>query len=199
MDETDFKEEQNKYNYLWNTDYKESRYMKLINYMLNFLKRENYLEYSFIDFGCGNCKVLEYLTKKNIFKRKNGIDISSSIINSNNKNYTLNVSSIDNTKFKNDEFIIGFSSDVLEHIEEKYIDNSLKEMSRVCSKYLFLSISPKKAKHINPLNKNENLHLTVKPKEWWEKKLSNYGTVKRLEPFYQRPFNTSLRYCIILK
>lgn len=89
-------------------------------------------------------------------------------------------------------FEFGFSNDVLEHIDEKYVDAALSEMKRVCTHSLYLSICPTPSK--NKSREGENLHLTVRPKEWWEENLRRIGAVRELRFFLSR----SIRYEVTL-
>ena len=59
--------------------------------------------------------------------------------------------------------------DVLEHIPEQSIDKVMDELNFYTSKLLFVNIATIPAGKILP--NGMNAHLTVKPKDWWLKKL----------------------------
>jgi hypothetical protein len=63
-------------------------------------------------------------------------------------------------------------TDVLEHIEPKYLDNVLNHLSVLTEKVLFLNIAMHPAKKKLPNGKNA--HLIQKPADWWMTKLSGY-------------------------
>jgi cyclopropane fatty-acyl-phospholipid synthase-like methyltransferase len=67
--------------------------------------------------------------------------------------------------------------DVLEHIPEEEVPTMLKAMYESCEQ-AFITISHYKAHNKGP--NGEELHLTVKPPLWWERKLIEAG----FEPFH---------------
>ncbi len=56
--------------------------------------------------------------------------------------------------------------DVLEHIPESDIDNTLEYLFSVCTKWMYLFISNKKNAH-NFLDSHESTHCTIKTKDEW--------------------------------
>jgi methionine biosynthesis protein MetW len=91
-----------------------------------------------LDIGCGDGILLEYLKRKNVIG--NGIDISSKAIQI-CKNRGLDCEQFDITDklpFKDKSFYSVIMSDVLEHLFQP--DVVLKEVHRVCSGYLFISV-----------------------------------------------------------
>ncbi len=81
-----------------------------------------------------------------------------------------------------------FCMDVLEHIEEKYVDNILKNFSKI-SKYVFLTI----ANH-SDIIENIELHLIQKPLEFWSSLINKYFIVDLVEQHYNnRLFVFNLR------
>lgn len=68
------------------------------------------------------------------------------------------------------KFDLVICTDVLEHIPESDIDNILKELISYSNKLLFLSISTREAD--KKFFDNENVHLTIKNKDWWLDKLN---------------------------
>ena len=73
------------------------------------------------------------------------------------------------------------SFDVLEHVETEYIDETLKRIESRFTKYahLEIAITPAKKKfwirhnNLDLRDKfhNKNVHLTVKPLDWWYDKI----------------------------
>ena len=60
--------------------------------------------------------------------------------------------------------------DVLEHIPEEDIDNVLREMKAACHDAI-LVIDTVPANHTLP--DGRNAHLTIKPHDWWQKRIMN--------------------------
>ena len=72
----------------------------------------------------------------------------------------------------------GFCCDVLEHLPTDYVERSLRAMrERTPNLYCTISGRPDSwGRHIN-----EVLHLTVKPREWWEREIGkHWKTVESL-------------------
>lgn len=72
-----------------------------------------------------------------------------------------------------------WSTDVMEHVESEYVDETLREMAERTGKVAFVVICTIKATgHHHRLPDGRNAHLTVHPASWWEAKLRKvYGTV----------------------
>lgn len=62
-------------------------------------------------------------------------------------------------------------TDVLEHIEPEYLDETLEAIDRLYTKCAFLVIACNPAKEILP--DGRNAHLIQEPPEWWMKKFDN--------------------------
>jgi len=65
--------------------------------------------------------------------------------------------------------------DVMEHVEQKCIDDVLKDLSRVMGKAGFFLICTVKAQKCLP--GGVNAHATVKPYSWWLPKIFDWFTV----------------------
>jgi hypothetical protein len=69
--------------------------------------------------------------------------------------------------------------DVMEHVEEAYVAQVLKQVAARAGSVAYFLISLVKAVHRLP--DGRNAHLTVKPQKWWTDRLSeHFGTVKVL-------------------
>jgi len=62
-------------------------------------------------------------------------------------------------------------TDVLEHVPEDEVGKVIHDLINYTDKVLFVSISTKKAK--KTFGNGENVHVTIRPKEWWEDMLKN--------------------------
>ncbi len=72
-------------------------------------------------------------------------------------------------------FDIVICTDVLEHIPEDEIGKTLHELIHYTNKVLFLAISTVPAK--KKFSNGENVHLTIKPAEWWESMLDTHRDI----------------------
>ncbi len=69
--------------------------------------------------------------------------------------------------------------DVLEHIEEEDLDTILAEMRSLCKNALII-VDLKEAELL--LEDGRNAHVTIKPAEWWEEKISkHFGKLERIK------------------
>lgn len=67
-------------------------------------------------------------------------------------------------------------TDVMEHVPEEDVGKVLAELLNYTDKVLYLSIATYPAS--KKFSNGNNVHLTIKPKEWWEKMLSNGKGIK---------------------
>lgn len=114
-----------------------------------------------IDFGCGRATLRNQVS----YKTYAGVDISSFIIDQNKKQnrdpkVSFLHSALDGLPYSDSQFDIGFCCDVMEHIEEKYVRATIREILRVC-KIATFSISLRES------SIRKDLHPTVKPTNWW--------------------------------
>jgi ubiquinone/menaquinone biosynthesis C-methylase UbiE len=191
MDDTEFRTEDQKYSYLWANGYRPARWKLLAKALLKRAEGVSPAP-SLIDFGSGLGNAVEFFAEKGL--RAAGVDISRYAAERlRERGHVCFWSSLDSlTEIPDGSFDFGFSNDVLEHIPEAYIDATFSEMKRVCNRSLFLSICPVPSK--NKSKEGENLHLTVRPKAWWEEKMRKIGTVREIRFF----LNRSVRYEVIL-
>jgi hypothetical protein len=59
--------------------------------------------------------------------------------------------------------------DVLEHVAEHHLEGVLDDLRRFATKALFVTTCSRPAKKV--FKDGRNMHLTVKPFEWWAKKI----------------------------
>ena len=72
--------------------------------------------------------------------------------------------------------------DVLEHIEESYVDNVLDDLKRVTQETLLLTISTRPAvRRLKGKDYEINAHVTVKPLHWWYEKIYQRFNVLHFE------------------
>lgn len=120
------------------------------------IAKENDVE-TILDYGCGKGSLVRLLSKS--FKTY-GYD-----------SYVKEYSNVPDIKM---DMVV--STDFLEHVEEEDLDEIFKSIKSYEPRVQFHAISNRKATQILP--DGRNAHLTIKPSEWWEKKLSKLGAVE---------------------
>jgi cyclopropane fatty-acyl-phospholipid synthase-like methyltransferase len=142
--------------------------LKSINGLENFGKRKKlprYLESiiaehnpsSILDFGCGVGSLVNTLAatypQKNIYGYDPG-----------NENFS--------NKFENQKFDLVISTDVLEHIEPEFLDQTLEFLKKKSNRfYHLIALAPSKV----ILPDGRNAHLILKSKDWWRNKFIKLG------------------------
>ena len=127
-----------------------------------------------LDVGCGRANGVQWarLNGMDVF----GCDISQGATKCWEERGVLEyckVAPAHNLPYKDQEFDQIVCSEVLEHIPEENIQDTLKEIFRVGSdKYFFtISLIPEK----NPVAGYIQTHITVKPPEWWFEQFGKTG------------------------
>jgi hypothetical protein len=187
-----FQKEDLKYSALWQNDYKDANWQRLAKVGIRLSKNLDG-DKTLVDFGFGRGSAMKFFEDKGF--KVSGVEISRYAVDEcKKKGMDVYHSSLDAlTIFEDDKFKIGFCNDVMEHIPDDSVIGSLDEMARVCSQYLLLSVCPTPSHHLSM--EGENLHLTVRPAYWWERRFEKYGRVEKMNFFMSR----SLRYVIELK
>jgi len=182
--------EDKKYSELWKNGYNDANWKRLANIVIKEQGLGKNLP--LIDLGFGKGTAMEFFEEKGY--DVSGVEVSKyAVENQKKKKRIVFHSTLDGLKiFRDNRFKIGFCNDVIEHVPEHLIISSLKEISRICSNYLYISICPTPAHHKSL--EGEQLHLTIQPREWWEENLKQFGEIKK----YFFPFSRSLRYRVKL-
>lgn len=115
-----------------------------------------------LDVGCGHNEFIE--ARRHLGDFAIGCDIAAPRCDIRCASHEL--------PFRNRIFDFVTCFDVLEHLPSEYIDPTLEAMA-ACSKQFLFSIC-----YIASIPPEPCLHLTVKPQEWWIKKIQNFGTVE---------------------
>jgi hypothetical protein len=69
-------------------------------------------------------------------------------------------------------FEVGICADVMEHIPPHKVEDVLTFISETCAMCVF------KIANFPSVHDGRELHLTLKPRDWWERVLSQFGTVE---------------------
>lgn len=70
--------------------------------------------------------------------------------------------------------------DMLEHLPEEQVDQALDELFRVCGHTLFLTTNDKQSVLPLPGGGELELHLTRKPRPWWNDKIEKRATQRMM-------------------
>ena len=142
--------------------------LESINGLENFGKRkslpkylesiiDNYNPTSVLDFGCGVGSLVNTLALKYPQKNIHGYDPG-------NQKFS--------NKFKNQKFDLVISTDVLEHIEPEFLDQTLEFLKEKSNRfYHLIALAPSKV----ILPDGRNAHLILKSKDWWRDKFVKLG------------------------
>lgn len=138
---------------------------KMPRHLFNFIV--NNKPQTILDFGCGKGKLIETLKVQFPDKTITGYDPANPEFEQ----------SIDN-KF----YDLIYSSDVLEHVEPEFIDQTLAYLS-TRSKYIYHLIALSPAKLILP--DGRNAHLIQESPEWWKQKFVDNGYTILKDEYYE--------------
>ena len=128
---------------------------------INYIKNIN--PSSIADIGCGHNEFIQECKK--VFNIKaNGVDFAcpSSDIQA----------CATSLPFKNKEYDVITSYDMLEHIPEKELPKVFKEFSRVSERFIFIICTKRSIITIN----EDILHICKKPPIWWVEKIVKFGS-----------------------
>lgn len=156
MDKKIFNKEDEIYSTLYKEDYGEGRWRTLATVIEAYTFLQKIV--TIIDLGCGIGAAIRYFRKKGY--QCHGVDISEYACSQLKASYTVFHASLDDLSFlQPSSYDIVFCSDVLEHLKEEYLENTLKEMCRICKKTVFISVTMSPSSFLS--FENENLHRVV--------------------------------------
>lgn len=123
-----------------------------------------------LDIGCGDGTTVEALSM--LGKKVTGVDITlEGVANKELHGIQYYEAPVWDMPFKDDEFDITFSTDVLEHIPRIMIGPALAEIGRITKIKTIHQICTKPAVRDYCGHK---VHLTVKPIDWWKHQFIEY-------------------------
>ena len=130
-----------------------------------------------LDVGCGDGSFLRGLQTRG-FKDLTGVDFTTVDLSMSSGSINYISSFADNLPFEDNEIDLLSSSEMLEHLHEDNIQDVLKEFKRVCNGTLFLTCSHKESGEVH---EGQNLHFTIKDKDWWEDTLSEHFDILKID------------------
>jgi len=138
---------------------------KMPRYLFDFIIDQN--PQTILDFGCGKGNLIQTLKVQFPDKTITGYDPANSEFDY----------SIDNKVYD-----LIYSTDVLEHIEPEFIDQTLAYLSTK-SRYIYHLIALSPAKLI--LANGRNAHLIQETPEWWKQKFIDHGYTVIKEEYFE--------------
>ena len=140
----------------------------------NYLNKKYNLK-SFLDIGCGPGGMVQLANENKLLAR--GLEGDDNAIKQSNVSNLITKIDFSKEKYDNqldiDAFDLGYSSEFLEHVDEKYIDNYMTAFQK-CKYVLITAAPPKWPGHH---------HVNCKDHEYWIRKFNEYG-------LYHYPYET---------
>ena len=114
-----------------------------------------------LDVGCGRGFMLDF-AEKDLGLTVHGVDVVPSLIDGDRVQFGM----IHQLPMEKDWTDFVLCTDVMEHVLEGDVPAALSEIERVADMRVFMTIS-----HRESIRDGMNLHVTMKPWEWWEPKI----------------------------
>ena len=124
---------------------------------------------NFIDVACGRGETLAIASAHGLTAM--GVEVIPYLCD--HKNILCVPGAHDLSMFPDKSFDLVSNQDVMEHILEDEVEVVLAELWRITRKTLFLTISS----HPHSVSDGDNLHITVKPKDWWMDRLCEMACI----------------------
>lgn len=81
------------------------------------------------------------------------------------------------------------ATDVMEHVEEQFVDATLKRLAGLSQRLCFMNIACELSKSLLP--DGRNAHVTVRPPDWWIDKVKrNFGKAFEIRVYERRSKRT---------
>ena len=160
-------EELYKFCHAQHSDYDENVGVELMRRLNKSIKGKKILE-----FGAGNGDLSALLEKWG--NEVTAFEVAPNAFEKIKCSHKVNDSALGLPLVK-DRFDLFVSADVLEHLTENDIRLVLREAARLCSG-IFLAVSTRPSGLLGP--NGENLHLTVRPPEWWVQQVGRWFDIK---------------------
>lgn len=140
----------------------KEKYIGDLKVLVNMTKSKTIL-----DFGCG---------KASAYKNDPPINKKFGIASENMSFYDIGVPEYEDLPEGIFDGVI--CTDVLEHVHEELLDDTIETIMSKSEKFVFLVISCGLA--VKTLPNGENAHVTVKHPDWWNSKLKKYYDSKKI-------------------
>ena len=157
--------EREKYSHLWKNGYKRS---KTAEPFADFISRIAEYKWKLLDIGCGDGLSLSILRGLNFDCY--GADITLEGMADNPDKKYCSECPAEKLIFKDDEYDMTFSTDVLEHVPAEKIDDAIKEIIRVTRIRTVHCIANWKDERDGAV-----LHHIRQSREWWKNKFQAHN------------------------
>jgi SAM-dependent methyltransferase len=120
---------------------------------------------SVLDFGCGNGHAVKQMREQG--REWYGLEYSQAAYDKflHEPHFYVGEAS----QFDDHQFDMTYSTEVLEHIPEPQVNETIADLCRVTARYMFLTIS------LRPSSDNNRYHCTLRPRAWWEERFCRHG------------------------
>jgi 2-polyprenyl-3-methyl-5-hydroxy-6-metoxy-1,4-benzoquinol methylase len=122
---------------------------------------------SVLDFGCGNGHAVRRMRGEG--REWFGLEYSQAAFDKFLHEPWFYVG--EPSQFDDRQFDMTYSTEVLEHIPEPEVEETIAQLCRVTARYFFLTIS------LRPSSDNNRYHCTLRPRSWWEERFCRHGWV----------------------
>eukprot|EP00240_Pyramimonas_obovata_P004220 CAMPEP_0118922598 /NCGR_PEP_ID=MMETSP1169-20130426/1476_1 /TAXON_ID=36882 /ORGANISM="Pyramimonas obovata, Strain CCMP722" /LENGTH=368 /DNA_ID=CAMNT_0006863501 /DNA_START=269 /DNA_END=1375 /DNA_ORIENTATION=+ len=169
-------------NYLHQTLERKAAYPILKGFLhkvINYFPTEE----TWLDGGAGTCGFMEAMIA--IGRKVVGVelsDVSQTTCGALYKQGLVKQGPLNKIPYPDHAFDVVFSSEVLEHVPPNLAQKSVNELVRCAKHSVFTTISLRPSALDKP-GKPPKVHLTVRPREWWEERFTKAGCVKDEEAF----------------
>lgn len=122
---------------------------------------------SALDFGCGNGHAVRKMRAEG--REWFGLEYSQAAYDKFLREPYFFVGEA--AQFEDRQFDLLYSTEVLEHVPESEVNETIAQLCRVTARYMFLTIS------LRPSADNNRYHCTLRPRAWWEERFCRHGWV----------------------
>lgn len=148
---------------------------KNLFHQLQRLEHEQAIDFdSVLDIGCSHGWALKHFLLSG--KDVEGIDPSTIAVLECEKNKVpAHLGVAHDLPFNDQQFDLVISTDTFEHIDPDHVEESIQELQRVANNVIAMRICPQVDQAHWKQHAGHDLHLTVKPIEWWLEKIQLPG------------------------
>ena len=157
-------EERDKYKKQWQSGYQPSQ---CALFLPDYIHKMALQEDSLLEIGCGNGSTIRGLYNKG--RRCTGLDITLAGIKGDRTGFVE--APAWRMPFRDGQFDLSFSTDMLEHLPFNFVEPAIKEICRVTRRKTFHIIA-----NFPDRRNGVELHLTIRPAEWWKEMFSRHGS-----------------------
>ncbi|MEI8350069.1 MAG: methyltransferase domain-containing protein [Candidatus Omnitrophota bacterium] len=160
--------EHEKYSKQWKDGYQRSACAVPLGY---YIAAKAQKHWKLLDIGCGDGTTINILNRLGFCCYGTDITLNGLIgkpiytyKNTPIPENLITEAPIWNIPCKDDEFDFTFSTDMLEHLPPELINKSIKEIYRISKLKTYHCIA-----NFSHILSNQEMHLTIRPFEWWQK------------------------------